>query len=99
MTMKITINDNSTHPHFYIDDVYKLFLVENVVCFSFINYNTHHIEVSDMSATEVSYYFVLYHDAFAHWVYESAIYLPIVKRLKERYPPMLMEKKCTKHCF
>jgi hypothetical protein len=87
--MNLTIDDTSDHKHFFINDVYKLFVVENVSRYSFIDYHTHEIEVSTSTDAEPSYYFVidlLFHDAFSHWVYESAIYLPIFKGLKEMYP-------------
>ncbi len=53
----------------------------------------------------LEYYFIIelvHHDAFAHWVYESAIYLPIFSKLKEIYPTIkivLKEKKQFKSLF
>ena len=57
------------------------------------------------SHTDISYYFVIdlmYSDAFGHWVYESAIYLPIFKKLKEMYSNIkvvLKERKDFKSLF
>lgn len=53
----------------------------------------------------VSYIFVidtLYHDAFSHWVFESAIYLPLFILLKHKYPTLklyLKEHKIYKKIF
>jgi hypothetical protein len=88
-----------------IDDIYKIFVIENVIHYSFIDFHTHQIEVCEKKEESPEYYFVIdliYHAAFAHWVYESAIYLPIFKKLKEMYPTLkivLKEKKQFKLLF
>jgi hypothetical protein len=99
------INDNTTHKHVMIDDIYKIFIIENVIHYSLIDFNTHRIEVCEKKEEPLIYYFVIdltYHDAFGHWVHESAIYLPIFKKLKELYPMikiLLKEKKQFKSLF
>jgi len=99
------INDNTAHNHIIIDDIYKIFIIENVIHYSLINFNTHQIEVCEKKEEVLEYYFVIdliYHDAFGHWVYESAIYLPIFRKLKEMYPMIkivLKEKKQFKLLF
>ena len=85
---QILINDNSVHTNIIISDVYKLFLVENVVQYSLMDFKTFKIETCETKNKDIQYYFVIdltYHDAFAHWVYESAIYLPIFYKIKEKY--------------
>jgi len=108
--MHLNIDDKSEYPQIIINAIYKLFMVENVLTYSLINYNTHHIEVYDkyINTEEVQspqYYFpidLIYHDAFGHWVYESAIYLPLFHSLKQLYPNIklvLKEKKKYKWLF
>jgi hypothetical protein len=89
------INDASDRPSFVIEDIYKLYVVENVDSYCLLDFTTHKIEVKSELIPDVDtlYYLVIdfdtSHEAFAHWVYESAIYLPIFGRLKkiemERY--------------
>jgi hypothetical protein len=99
------INDNTSHEHITIDDIYKIFIIENVTHYSLIDFHTHRIEVCEKKEESLEYYFVidlLYDDAFGHWVYESAIYLPIFEKLKELYPTIkivLKEKKQFKSLF
>jgi hypothetical protein len=87
--MLMLINDASDHTSFVIGDIYKLYVVENVDRYSLLDFTTHKIEVKPTLIPDVdtSYYLVIdfdtSHEAFAHWVYESAIYLPIFGRLKE----------------
>jgi len=43
----------------------------------------------DLSGIIENYYFfmdTLFNEAFAHWVFESGIYLPLFKKIKEKYP-------------
>lgn len=99
------IKDNTEHKHHMINNIYKIFIVENVIHYSLVNFNTHHIEICKIKQEPLEYYFVIdlvFHDAFAHWVYESAIYLPIFNKLKEIYPMIkivLKEKKQFKSLF
>jgi len=99
------INDTTVHEHHMIDDIYKIFIIENVIHYSLIDFNTHEIEVCEKKEDLQEYYFVIdltFHDAFAHWVYESAIYLPIFSKLKKLYPTLkvvLKEKKQFKLLF
>jgi hypothetical protein len=99
------INDNTDHEHHMINDIYKIFIIEHVIHYSLIDFNTHQIEVGEKKEESLEYYFVidlLFHDAFAHWVYESAIYLPIFSKLKEMYPTLkivLKERKQFKLLF
>lgn len=86
--MSISIDDTSNHTSITIDEVYKLFLVENVTGYIIVDYSTLRPTIQNNEIGEKSYYFVIDtmgHEAFAHWVFESAIYLPIFKSLKEKY--------------
>ena len=94
------INDTSVHNNVIIDDVYKLYIVENVTGYKLIDYNTHVIDISTNSISGApNYYFVIdfpYDDAFGHWVFESAIYLPIFNKLKESYSNIKLLLKSRK---
>jgi hypothetical protein len=41
------ISDATEHEHIKIDNIYKLFIIENVVQYSLSEFNTHHIEVCE----------------------------------------------------
>jgi hypothetical protein len=106
--MRIIIDDNTEHPSITIDTVYKLFKIENISGYDIFDYHTLRITINS-SACELtetpSYYFVIdtmFHDTFSHWVYESAIYLPIFKTLKDQYKSiklLLKGKKGYKTLF
>ena len=103
--MIYSINDTTVHEHHMIDEIYKIFIIENVIHYSLIDFNTHQIEVCEKKEDPPQYYFVIdltFHDAFAHWVYESAIYLPVFSKLKKIYPTLKIvwkEKKQFKLLF
>ena len=53
--------------------------------------------LSDISSTNVYFVIDLYFDeAFSHWVYESAIYLPLFCMLKVTYPTLKLVLKTKK---
>ena len=103
--MTLFLTDDSLHNHIIINEIYKLFIVENVTNYSLVNFNTHEINTNDIPSMNPSYYFVidlLYNEAFGHWVYESAIYLQIFRKLKDLYPNiklLLKTKKTYKQLF
>jgi hypothetical protein len=90
-------------------DSYHFMRISNVTSYSFCSntYDAWNIETDttlpDASSSNV--YFVIdqcYNEAFAHWVYESAIYLPLFHKLKETYPLLklvLKTEKGFKHLF
>lgn len=78
-------------------DSYKLFTVEQVLKYSHENFNSWNIEVS--TGTNENYYFIIdtqYDEAFGHWIFESAIYLPIFKELQKLYPTIKLVLKTKK---
>ena len=92
---------DSTPASIIINDTYKLHMVENVESYEFVDYNTHRIKISNKNGQVpvTQHYFVielLHHDVFGHWVYESAVYLPIFKVLKEHYPTIKILLKGAK---
>jgi hypothetical protein len=103
--MRVIIDDNTDHPSITIDTVYKLFTIENITGYDIFDYHTLRITVDSSACETRSYYFVIdtmFHDTFSHWVYESAIYLPIFKTLKTQYKNLkilLKEKKAYKTLF
>ena len=72
-------------------EIYTVFTVANVVQYEFMNYNTWSLTTSPTgSPTSVCLVIdTLYDDAFSHWVFESAIYLPLFTILKHYYFPFL----------
>jgi hypothetical protein len=42
------INNDTEHEHVMINDIYKLFIVENVVHYSMVDFNSHHIETCNI---------------------------------------------------
>jgi hypothetical protein len=97
--MILYLDDNSNYNHIFFDET-KLFIVENVSEYSLEKFDTHKIITNTQTSTNiVSYYFVidlLYNEAFAHWVYESAIYLPLFNALKSSYPNIKLLLKTHK---
>jgi capsular polysaccharide biosynthesis protein len=101
------LNDKSVHPHILLDGVYKLHLVENVQLYTMTkDYTNRYFELSGSGGSfEKKHYFAIdlvHHDAFGHWVYESAVYLPLFRRLQELYPGiqlLLKGKKRYKTMF
>ena len=88
---------------------YQLVRIPNVTTYTLCGttFNTWIVQtdstLSDISSTNV--YFVIdlcFDEAFGHWVYESAIYLPLFCMLKVTYPTLklvLKTKKNFKHLF
>lgn len=78
-------------PSFQIDD-YKIFSVNNVSAIGITPRDCHgwDVEYSENS-NQGEHMTFLYIDsaqaeAFAHWVFESAFYLPVFQKLKEKHP-------------
>lgn len=81
-------------------DIYKVYSVHNVSTYSDSGYDTLHISCYEPTETgDIKYYFGLdrfYNDAFAHWVFESAVYLPLFRLLKQRHPHIKLFLKSRK---
>lgn len=92
----------------FLDET-TFFIVSNVIDFEFSDktFDSYTCQLSVPSDTDASTQFYLnielvYHEAFAHYCYESVIYMPFFKQLKELYPnlKLLMRKpKQFKHHF
>jgi len=89
-------------------DIYKVYSVKNVKSYAHSNYTTWDIECcapGSVSSGIERVYFVIdthAHDAFGHWVFESAIYLPLFNILKVRHPTiklLLTEPRTYKRIF
>ena len=85
---EITDNENDV----VNEDIYSYKIIKNVVKVT-PSFNKWTMETNQIYPYhDSSYYFIidtLLHDAFAHWVFESAIYLPLLLLLKEKYYPNL----------
>jgi capsular polysaccharide biosynthesis protein len=92
----------------YILEDYSIYEVKNVKSIKY-----HHklfdksmypfgydIELNETDNIVDKYYFfvdTLFNDAFAHWVFESGIYIPLFKKLKEKYPSIVFYFKEIKY--
>lgn len=79
--------------------IYNYKLVDNVNKYSYQNFDTWNIDISERICADEdkSYYLIIdtqYNEAFAHWVYESAIYLPLFLELKKVYPTLKIHLQC-----
>lgn len=80
-----------------IVDIYKIFHVKNVISYEYCipNFNSWAIHTTPSEDSGQIYLIIdtFFDEAFSHWVYESAIYLPLFILLRERYPTI---KICLK---
>ena len=90
-------------------DSYRFLQVSNVISYIFSEATKNtwivHTDASAATSSSAPAYLIIDHyssDAFAHWIYESAIYLPAYSTLKEIYPSLklvLSAKKDFKRLF
>jgi hypothetical protein len=81
------------------NDIYEYKIVNNVIIYSYENYNSWAIHSSDNNTSNPTYYLIidtLYNDALSHWVYESAIYILLYLKLKIEYPTLKIHIKTKK---
>lgn len=82
----------------YIDD-FKIYSVRNPRSYVHVSFNSWVIETCNPETSNscpINIYFAaetLYNDAFSHWVFETAIYLPLFKKLKVQYPDLKLYLK------
>jgi hypothetical protein len=101
---EILIDSLSEHKNFIIDEIYKIYEIENVLSYSYENFNSWKLTTEPLVSVD-NYYFVIdtvYEEAFSHWVFECAIYLPIFHKLKKLYPSLqllLKAKRTFKQLF
>jgi len=94
--MNITQFDND----FIQLDIYHYKAINNVISYEYTNYNNWSICINNSTYDTIPQYYVMidafHHDAFGHWVYESAIYLPFFNLLKLKYPTIKLHLKSNK---
>jgi len=81
------------------NDIYEYKIVNNVINYSYENYNSWAIHSSGNNTSNPTYYLIidtLYNDALSHWVYESAIYILLYLKLKIEYPTLKIHIKTKK---
>ncbi len=97
---------NNQLPTFLVDD-YLFYEIENVVSIHIRHRDNYGWDVEYDPSQEGSIpqtYLMLegiYDEAFHHWVYETAIFLPLFRRLQQKYPGMKLysfHKKLYKDC-
>lgn len=68
--------------------------------YSYINFDTFKITYNNINnINNIQYYLIIDtkdYDAFGHWVFESAIYIPFYIKLKEIYPNIKIHLKSKK---
>lgn len=92
--MRTDLTIGSTHVSEIVDEC-KLFVVSSVTDYSY-TFGKWTIDADGHSVSTDTRYLIidtLYHEAFGHWVYESAIYLPIFLKLKTLYPTIKLVLK------
>ena len=73
---------------------FKVYIVNNIRSYSHANFNSWVIETftpETSNKSQPNRYFAAdteYNTAFSHWVFETAIYLPLFKKLKSIYPDL-----------
>jgi capsular polysaccharide biosynthesis protein len=83
----------NTTENFMVKD-YKVYSVKNVISIDIKKENqlgwdvTHNQEIDNNILSYFFYFDCEQSDAFAHWVFESAFYLPLFKELKKVYPSL-----------
>jgi hypothetical protein len=94
-----TSNDNIIEKKYY-QNKYNIFRVNNVLKYEIENFNTWTVETSTIGVISTSNYYLIidtfFHDAFGHWVFESAIYLKLFLELKKEYPNLKLHLKGKK---
>jgi hypothetical protein len=86
---------------FTLYDIYKYNAINNVINYECENFSRWIINNNENSIIKgnIQYYLIIdlpANEAFAHWVYESAIYLPFFNILKKQYPNIKLHFKTMK---
>jgi hypothetical protein len=85
---------------FNISTIYKYKGVHNVTSYTYEDFDKWYVTTCDTCLTQnISYYLVIdlpNSDSFGHWVYESAIYLPLFLSLKNIHPGIKLHLQCYK---
>lgn len=102
MSNTYIINNDDDDVDVYTNDIYRYKMLRNVSKYEYIDFDKWsvnvHSESGPLEENETCYLIIdcIYHDAFAHWVYESAIYLLLYTQLKEIYPNIKLHLKSNK---
>ncbi len=86
---------------FTLYDIYKYITINNVIDYECENFSRWIINNNENNniKNDIQYYLIIdlpMNEAFAHWVYESAIYLPLFNILKKEYPNIKIHLKTIK---
>lgn len=81
-------------------DLYKIFIINNIQSYSNNeNNNWNYKIINNNYLNPINYYLIIESDqneAFAHWVFESGIYLLLLIELKKKYPLIKLHLKTKK---
>jgi hypothetical protein len=83
------------------NDIFKYITIKNVINYECENFSKWIINNNEDSIIkdDVQYYLIIdmpFNEAFAHWVYESAVYLPLFINLKKEHPNIKLHFKTMK---
>jgi hypothetical protein len=100
---------NSKNIKYNTIDIFSYIEIRNINNYDFcdksfddwlITYNNNHNDNdNDTISDDINYIFIIdniFNDAFAHFVYQSAIYLPLYNILKKKYNNIKLALKCKK---
>lgn len=83
-----------------IDGIYKYKVVDNVIDYKYDDFDKWVVKTNNTNdESNTNYYLIIdciFHEAFGHWVYESAIYLLLYIKLKKIYANIKLHLKCYK---
>ncbi len=90
---KVVIDEDA--PHAIEHGIYKFYEVNGVKTYTLgNNYDKWEIDaLPDKQGPKYLCIDALYHEAISHWVFESAIYLPLFNELKAKYPELRLHLK------
>ena len=95
--MKILENQEE---HKITENGYIYYKIEDVINYEFDRYNSWTVNIKNIDIKNaVNYYLIIDtvgNEAFAHWVYESSIYIPLYHHLKKQYPDIKIVLKTKK---
>ena len=93
----IVLNSNSTN---YSIDEYNLNMYENIKSYNYVHCVSElQLEFNNIEINDKEYYYIFDcpgGDAFAHWIYESFIFIPIFLKIREKIPNINILTKNTK---
>lgn len=90
------ISEPFSDVEFVNEDIYPYFEIKNVHTIE-LHFNKYTLDLEYLPNMGHTYTYLnidtMFHDVFSHWVFESAIYLPLFLKLKKKYPDLKLYSK------